>query len=342
LALIPGNEQVSLSWTAAFSAGPSVSDYVIQYSSDDGASWTTFSDGTSTNTSATVTGLTNGTTYKFRVAAVNSVGTGDYSATVTGGPSSALVITAQPLNDYATAANQNITFSVTTSGGGTPTYQWQYYGPDYNNNDYNAIWRNIPGATSSSYTINGNAAFDLIQYDFYYIGSVPLRCVITAEGGASTLTSDPVRFLQLNLLYEPGSYWYGSNGTSGNWNGSYYTLTMQPDENLYVDVNNNAMSFADISWYTGNEGTLKLQVATTGPESSADWTDVYTQGIRGGYFSLYGQSIPSSTGTKYYRAIVASNWPYATNNGTGSVTKSSQYVTPVANYQIYRVIWPAG
>jgi hypothetical protein len=42
-------------------------------------SWTPFSDGTSTATTATVTGLTNGVNYDFRVAAVNGIGTGAWS-----------------------------------------------------------------------------------------------------------------------------------------------------------------------------------------------------------------------------------------------------------------------
>lgn len=42
-------------------------------------SWGTFSDGTSGTPGATVTGLTNDTDYDFRVAAVNSVGQGDWS-----------------------------------------------------------------------------------------------------------------------------------------------------------------------------------------------------------------------------------------------------------------------
>jgi hypothetical protein len=75
-----GSSQVRLSWTAPASAGSStITDYVIQYSSDSGSSWETFNDGTSTATSTTVTGLTNGTGYIFRVAAVNGAGTGSYS-----------------------------------------------------------------------------------------------------------------------------------------------------------------------------------------------------------------------------------------------------------------------
>lgn len=43
------------------------------------APWQSFSDGTSSSTGATVTGLTNGTGYDFRVAAVNAIGTGPWS-----------------------------------------------------------------------------------------------------------------------------------------------------------------------------------------------------------------------------------------------------------------------
>ena len=75
-----GNTEVSLSWTApASNGGSAITDYVIQYSTNGGTSWTPFSDGTSTATTATVTGLTNGTAYVFRAAAVNSVGTGTFS-----------------------------------------------------------------------------------------------------------------------------------------------------------------------------------------------------------------------------------------------------------------------
>lgn len=76
-----GNAQVSLRWSApTVLAQTPITDYVIQYSSNSGSTWTTFSDGTSTATSATVTGLTNGTAYTFRVAAVNGVGQGPYSS----------------------------------------------------------------------------------------------------------------------------------------------------------------------------------------------------------------------------------------------------------------------
>jgi titin len=79
-----GDTQVSLSWTAPDNGGASITDYVVQYSTNGGTNWTTFADGTSGDATAVVTSLTNGTAYTFRVAAVNSAGTGSYSAASSG------------------------------------------------------------------------------------------------------------------------------------------------------------------------------------------------------------------------------------------------------------------
>lgn len=76
-----GNGQAIVTWTApTVIAQIPITDYIIQYSSNSGATWTTFPDGTSSAATATVTGLTNGTAYVFRVAGVNGVGTGTYSS----------------------------------------------------------------------------------------------------------------------------------------------------------------------------------------------------------------------------------------------------------------------
>ena len=84
IAGIAGNTTVALTWTAPTSTGGlPISDYVVQYSSNSGSTWTTFLDSVSTTTSGTVTGLSNYATYYFKVAATNSIGTGEYS-TVTG------------------------------------------------------------------------------------------------------------------------------------------------------------------------------------------------------------------------------------------------------------------
>jgi hypothetical protein len=123
-----GNSQVSLAWNApSRDGGNAITDYIIQQSSDNGMSWTTFSDGTSTSTTTTVTGLTNGTEYLFRVAAKNSLGTGSYSAnsasltprTVPGAPS---------LNGSAGLSKVNLSWGTPANNGSPVTDYLVEYG----------------------------------------------------------------------------------------------------------------------------------------------------------------------------------------------------------------------
>lgn len=82
LSVTAGNGQASLSWTAPTGviAQAPITDYREQYSTDNGTTWTNFTTAASTATSVVVTSLTNGTAYRFRVAAVNGVGVGAYTA----------------------------------------------------------------------------------------------------------------------------------------------------------------------------------------------------------------------------------------------------------------------
>ena len=81
-----GDGSVALTWAApASDGGSAITDYVVEYSAND-TTWSTFVDGTSALSSATVTGLANATTYRFRVTARNDVADGvvsTASATVT-------------------------------------------------------------------------------------------------------------------------------------------------------------------------------------------------------------------------------------------------------------------
>lgn len=80
-----GDAQATVVWTApTVAAQTPITDYNIQYSSNSGVSWTTFNDGVSTSNSGVVTGLTNDTSYIFRVRGVNVIGNGEYSIASSG------------------------------------------------------------------------------------------------------------------------------------------------------------------------------------------------------------------------------------------------------------------
>jgi len=145
LTVTPGGAQAALAWTAPTNTGGvALTDYRIQYSFNSG-SFTTFSRAASTATSATVTGLAAGT-YVFRVAAVNSAGTGadvtSSSSSVTAGGSPTLSIsrdngsstfTAVSASSYTRALGTALDaadgvshYSWTVSGSGTVTITLDY------------------------------------------------------------------------------------------------------------------------------------------------------------------------------------------------------------------------
>ena len=77
LKAVARNASITVTWAAPSSNGGSaLTDYLIEYSSNGGASWSTASDGVSTDTTYTIVGLVNGTGYKVRVSALNAGGTG--------------------------------------------------------------------------------------------------------------------------------------------------------------------------------------------------------------------------------------------------------------------------
>jgi hypothetical protein len=84
---VPGNGYVRLTWAAPLSnGGAAITDYVIQRSWDGGRTWWSLSDGVSTSRLYWATGLANGSTYRFRVAARNAAGYSPVSNVVTATP----------------------------------------------------------------------------------------------------------------------------------------------------------------------------------------------------------------------------------------------------------------
>ena len=94
---VSGDASATITWTAPTSnGGASVTDYLIEISSDGGQTWSVYADGVSAGTSASITGLKNGQTYSVRVKAVNSVGASASSNTSTFTPKAPIVVPPAP------------------------------------------------------------------------------------------------------------------------------------------------------------------------------------------------------------------------------------------------------
>ena len=79
-------DALDVSWTAPEESGSSdVTGYVVQWKSGDD-DYSADNESSEDGTSATIDGLTKGTVYTFRVAAVNDVGQGDWSGEASGNP----------------------------------------------------------------------------------------------------------------------------------------------------------------------------------------------------------------------------------------------------------------
>jgi len=146
LVAVAGDGAVGLSWSApGDDGGAAVTGYVVEVSADGGATWSASSSPSST--AATVDGLVNGGAYRFRVSAVNGVGTGDPSDTAAAVP---FTVPAAPAGLVAGATDRAVDLSWTApaadGGRAVPGYtvQRSVDGGDH--------WTTIVADTGSSAT----------------------------------------------------------------------------------------------------------------------------------------------------------------------------------------------
>ena len=150
-----GDASVALGWTSGGDGGSAITkwQYLQKTGSTWAANWTDICTSCPNQTSHTVSSLTNGTTYQFKVRAVNAQGDGaesDESASVVpaGKPS-------KPAKPTVAAGYQQVVVSSsTTSNKGSPITKWQY--KKKTGNSWDSDWTDVANTgTSMSVTVTG-------------------------------------------------------------------------------------------------------------------------------------------------------------------------------------------
>ena len=289
------------SWSQNFSVTASgATSYQWQYWN--GSSWVNVSNGTPTgatysgNTSATLTVTSSNIaagTYQYQVVVTNSCGsTTSNSATLTVNP--ATVITTHPSNATICEGTPSQTFSVTATGFGTLTYQWQF---SSDNSNWSNVTNNTPaGATYSGQTTNTltvNTASIADGSNYYY------RCVVT--GGCGTATSNSAQ-LTINPATE---------------------ITTQPSDqtacgvgsiNINFSVTANGTSPITYQWQYSPDGTNWSNVSNGTPTNAT---------YSGGSSATLNVQGAIAAGTYYYRVQVSSACGGTVNSNSVTLTVTS-------------------
>ena len=151
LTATPGDAEVALNWRAPGDGGSAIKYY--EYNIDGGA-WTSTG---GKSTSYTVTGLTNGETYEFRVRAVNSVGPGAESKPASAVPAT---VPGAPRNLTLTSGSQYMTliWERPADNGGLPItgYEYSQKEEDGSFGEWTPIDNSAPGeANDTTYAVTG-------------------------------------------------------------------------------------------------------------------------------------------------------------------------------------------
>jgi len=265
LAASPGKAQVTLSWTASSGA---TSYNVYEGTSSGGESGTPIVTGV-TATTYTVTGLTNGTTYYFEVAGVNSIGTGADSNQASATPVVPPSPPAAPTGLAASPGNAQVTLSWSASSGAT-SYN-VYQGTSSGGESSTPI---ATGITALTYTVTSLTNGTTYYFEVTAVNSAGV------SGYSNQSSASPAGQSTL-LAYEP----FGestsflsdaSGGGDSGWAAAWTVQNNLEDTPGYDIVSTNPLSYTGLltttAHATGGDSYVTagrpLNVSSNGPFAS--------------------------------------------------------------------------
>ncbi len=211
---VGANTSATVTWTAPANTGGSVIDhYVVQASSNNGATWGTAGTTAATSgaTHLTVTGLTNGLTYVFDVAAVNSKNLESAFSTTSNSvvPATTVPSAVKALGVSISGGVATLTWPVANATGGANSEGGTIAGYGIlvgTTSGSEALVAEIAngGATSATYTVgtSGTFYFQIVAQSNLGIGAVSNEAVATS--GAGTPLTPPTALT--TSLYSSDTY----------------------------------------------------------------------------------------------------------------------------------------
>ncbi|MCX6515445.1 MAG: S8 family serine peptidase [Actinobacteria bacterium] len=356
LTATPSSQSVSLAWAVpASDGGSAITDYKVEYAVSSSTTWTVFAHTASTARTANITGLTNGTQYLFRVAAVNAVGTGIAASPVFSTPVAPVVLTAptapRSLAVYASFNGATLYWATPLSDGGSRIagYRTEYStdgGTTWTRSDVISVTNR-----SMSYTnLVGGVLHKFRVYAINTVGTSEASSVVEATPVAATVSSQP-RYFD-GFLSGTSAYlsWLRPAFTGGSAITSYTTWKSTDDGITWSTIavteanvrNVRVTALAPGVQYqfrvtaanaVGNSApssTLSLQVRVAGtpnPPSSIRAT-VSTTSITLAWSAVVAKAAPVTDYIVEFRADTSAAWTTWNDGVSTSVTTTLTNMTP--------------
>lgn len=311
-----GDTEVSLTWTTPATGGSAITSYTVQYSSDSGSTWTTFSTAPTTN-SVTVTGLTNGTSYVFKVLATNGIGSSSYSSNSTAVSPAALPAAPTWVSQTPGATQVALSWNAPASTGGFAVTD---YVIEYSSNS-GSTWTAFAHSASSATTITVTGLANGTSYIFR------VKAVTSVGTGAASAVSPAQLVAAAPGQVATPTFVNGNTQVLLNW--SAPIANGCPVTAYTVEYSSNGGS----SWQTFSTSISTLYATVTGLTNGTAYVfRVAGSNCMGlGAFSAASASVTPNTAPAQPSGITV------TGNGSNSVVLSWSAVSsasPVTDYII--------